>query len=107
MSEIAKTILAQLGGNRFIAMTGAKNFTGYPDALMFSLPGAGGFTKNGINIVKITLTPADTYTMEFTRRRGSKFTTINVTEDVYWEDLTEIFRQVTGLETRVPHIVGA
>lgn len=34
---VSQTILSQLGGNRFIAMTGSKNFVGSDDALSFKL----------------------------------------------------------------------
>jgi len=35
---IAQTIIAQLGGRRFIAMTGARNLIGGENYLMLSLP---------------------------------------------------------------------
>ncbi|MGI9949502.1 hypothetical protein [Vibrio hyugaensis] len=38
--RIANTILAQLGGNRFIVMTGAKQFVAIEQGLMFTLPAA-------------------------------------------------------------------
>lgn len=49
--EIAETILIQLGGKRFIAFTGAKNFTAIKNGLQFNLP------KNAckVNCVQITL----------------------------------------------------
>jgi hypothetical protein len=34
---VSQTILSELGGNRFIAMTGSKNFVGSDDALSFKL----------------------------------------------------------------------
>ena len=34
---VSQTMLSQLGGNRFIAMTGSKNFVGSDDALSFKL----------------------------------------------------------------------
>jgi hypothetical protein len=55
---IAQTIFAQLGGRRFIAMTGARNLVGGENYLMFSLPT--GFAKNRINNVRITLDWTDT-----------------------------------------------
>ena len=59
---IAQTILAQLGGRRFIAMTGARNFICGENYLMFSLPK--GFAKDGINKIRITLDWTDTYIFE-------------------------------------------
>ncbi|WP_289394839.1 hypothetical protein [Pantoea stewartii] len=56
--EIAVEILNQLGGNKFIAMTGAKNFVWLENGgLIFKLPS--NFACNGINLVKIELDPWD------------------------------------------------
>jgi len=98
--EVAKTILSQLGGNRFIVMTGSKNFTSSPDSLSMKL------TRNTINATHlvITLEANDTYTMEFLACRLSKTTGISRKslkriEDVYAEDLQPLFTEVTGLYT--------
>lgn len=96
-TRVATTILQQLGGNRFIAMTGAKYFTSYPDALVFRLPKA----RKQINVVKITLMPSDTYKMEFMKVRAMKLTTIETVEDVYFDALQDVFTRVTGLYTRL------
>ena len=98
---VANTILAQLGGNRFRAMTGAKNFVGSDDSLTFRLPGNPGFVKQGINCVRITLTPADLYRVEFLRVRGAKFGMKETREDVYADKLASVFREVTGLATNL------
>lgn len=59
--SIATTILNQLGGNKFIAMTGAKNFIAVKDGIRFNIG------KNGskANMVQIVLKWDDTYTMQF------------------------------------------
>jgi len=98
--QIAKTIIEQLGGNRFAAMTGAKNFTSLGNGLSFKLPGAG-FTKNSINYVKIILDPSDTYTVEFGKIRGINYKVINTLNDVYFDQLQEIFTRETGLNTHL------
>jgi hypothetical protein len=98
---VANTILAQLGGNRFRAMTGASNLVGSPDGrgqLSFRLPGKG-FARNGINLVIITLETSDTYTVEFKRIWGTKIKKVNKYEDVYCDMLREIFEEETGLRT--------
>jgi len=59
---VANTILEQLGGRKFIAMTGARNFVGDFSGLSFRLPGAGGYCKDSINCVKIELTRATSTT---------------------------------------------
>jgi hypothetical protein len=96
--QVAKTILEQLGGNKFIAMTGAKNFIGSEDGLSFKLPGGGGFCKNGINYVKIVLDPSDTYTMTFLRIRGTKVHDVAQHHGVYADMLQSMFTSETGLE---------
>lgn len=72
---VAKTILEQLGGNKFRVMTGAKNLVGTDNSLSFRLPGSG-FCKQGINSVKITLNGSDLYDVRYMRVRGSKITTV-------------------------------
>ena len=96
---VAKTILAQLGGNRFVAMTGAKKLTSEADGLSFRLPGGGGFCKDEINYVKVSLNAEDTYDLLFLRMRGVEFKVIAEPKSVYAENLQEVFTRVTGLHT--------
>lgn len=99
---IAQTILAQLGGRRFIAMTSAGNFIGGDNYLMFSLPT--GLAKEGINRIRITLDWTDTYIFEALKvYRGPelKADTIEKLDFVYADDLQEIFTRVTGLDTHL------
>lgn len=95
---VAQTILAQLGGNRFVAMTGAKNMVGSPDALSFQLPR--GFAKLGINRVNIRHTRMDCYGVSFGKRKPSTLTIVPVLAfgEVYAEDLRRIFTDATGLD---------
>lgn len=94
---VANTILEQLGGNRFRVMTGAKNFMGDASSLTFRLPSTPHFVKQGINCVKVTLTPADTYTVEFMKIRGMKLAQVAEHSDVYAEDLRNLISETTGL----------
>ncbi len=61
--SVATEILRQLGGNRFIVMTGAKSFSYFDEngecGLTFRLPS--NFAMKGINLVKIKLDFTDTY----------------------------------------------
>lgn len=91
---VANTILAQLGGNKFLAMTGAKHLLGGKDSLSFQLPGA----ANGIKFVSIYLTPADTYNMHFHNLKG---VVVKTHSDVYWDQLQELFTAQTGLYTHL------
>lgn len=96
---VAKTILEQLGGRRFISMTGARDFIGSGNGLTFKIPGGGGFTKNSVNAVRITLDPSDTYHIEFLRIRKFEVKTIADHSNIYAEQLQEIFKEETGLNT--------
>lgn len=60
---IAKTILAQLGGNRFVAMTGSKDFVATENGLTFKLAKV----YNGISHVNVTLDCDDTYIVTFNK----------------------------------------
>ena len=96
----AQIILQQIGGNKFVAMTGAKNFCHTFDSLRFKLPA--NFAKNGINHVIITLNADDLYDIEFLKIRGTKFARIGEIETgVYAEDLQKRFTAVTGLDTHL------
>lgn len=100
--QIAEEIIAQLGGKPFAVMTGARQFTALESGLSFRIPW--GIANHRINHVSVVLEPDDTYTVTFSRIRGMKVTEVTMVEDVYCENLAEIFRDITGLETRMPRI---
>jgi hypothetical protein len=100
--SVAQIILAQLGGGRFIAMTGAKQLGDHGNGLSFKLPAR--FAKQGINFVKITLTPADLYDIEFGTIRGLNYTVKATVEGIYCDMLREIFTDKTGLETSLGRV---
>jgi hypothetical protein len=95
--EVAHTILEQLGGSRFITMTGARNILGDANSVSFRLPGAGGFCKNGINYVKIT--PRSFRHLYCTvlshSRHADQVSRRSVR--IYADALRDIFTSVTGL----------
>ena len=98
--EVANTILAQLGGKRFIAMTGATSFSGSADELTFKIP-----TKGKMRAVKIKLEPSDTYTLRVVESRGAlRFGNYEIVETfkaegIYFDMLEETFTEATGLYT--------
>lgn len=98
-ATVATTILQQLGGRRFTAMTGAKTLVAHPAALSFRLPGTPGFVKNGINYVKVQLNAEDTYDVTFVRLRGVNFVVVHESKSVYFDQLQELFTRHTGLAT--------
>lgn len=93
--EVAKTILNQLGGGRFVAMTGAKNFgiMSGKRGLAFQIP-----MRNGVRGVRVYLNGMDTYDMEFLNR---KFEVKNRVEGVYNDQLQGVFTEQTGLYTHL------
>ena len=96
--QIAQTILNQLGGNKFIVMTGSKNFVAGENYLRMKL------TRNKIKAqyLTITLNSMDTYNMcFFSVDKELNRTTKASIEDVYCDMLQDIFTQHTGLYTHL------
>jgi len=102
--EVAKIIIQQLGGGRFKVMTGAKQWaipTGEKPGVEFRLPSDSNFVKDGINYVKILLNGRDLYDIKFGRIWGMKYNILKTMEDIYCEDLQELFTETTGLHTHL------
>lgn len=93
--QVAQTILKQLGGNKFIAMTGAKNIGGTENSLSFKI----GSNAKRVTHVKITLTDDDLYDVEYYNIRGTNFKTVAKSEGIYSDMLRKDFEQNTGLYT--------
>lgn len=97
-TTIPQTILQQLGGRRFIAMTGARDLVAGRTWLAFKLPSY--FAKDGINAVRVTLDEGmDLYTLELSRIRGVKVTPVRTLYNLYWDALPAVFTRETGLHT--------
>lgn len=108
---IAETILDQLGGGRFIVMTGSKNFIADGNTLRMTLAR----NASKANRLDITLNGKDLYDMRFYRytaprysTRGGQFRTYpeKITEvktynDIFFDQLQELFTSVTGLYTKL------
>lgn len=105
-SEIANTILEQMGGSRRLAlMIGAKNFLSIPagdkgglGGLRFDFPQPGAGKPNSI---LIHLMPSDTYTVRFALSRSVSYKILKEYEDIYAEDLGGLFTRTTGLHLRL------
>ncbi len=99
---IAKTILQQIGGRRFVAMTGSKGFTDMGNGLRMSLA-RNKTSANRLDIIYDAGT--DLYNMRFYRKTFSKKTfeskakDIETHEGIFFDMLEEVFTQVTGLYT--------
>jgi hypothetical protein len=98
-AQIAGVIFRQLGGEKFQAMTGAKDLRVIdPIGLGFRLPWA--TAKNGISFVSVYLTPMDDYTVTFLKE-GIRGGMVSTHDGVYADMLQELFTEVTGLDTHL------
>ena len=88
--------LKQLGGNKFIAMTGAKNFGFGSKGMVFKI----GRNSKGVNYVRIDLRN-DLYDMEFIQMRAGKEKIKSKIKGVYNDQLQKIFTKHTGMYTRL------
>ena len=107
--DVAKTIYQQLGGGRFVAMTGAKMFVGDKNSLRFRI----GRNKSKTNTVEIELRGDDTYDMTFKRVTMSRISlktgkyiegkdeVIRKFSGIFFDQLQELFTEVTGMYTHL------
>ena len=105
--QIAATILNQLGGRKFTAMTGSKNYFYIDNGIQMTL--ATNMSK--ANKLTITLNAMDTYDMKFERFTPARYNTktyelvesktklIKEYNDIFCDQLQELFTQVTGMYT--------
>jgi hypothetical protein len=90
---IPETILEQLGGNKFITMTGAKNIAGGNDHLSFKI----GRNKAGFTHCKIRHTSLDIYNFTFYKIRKCQIVVEQIRDMVYADQLKEVFESETGM----------
>jgi hypothetical protein len=88
-------LIKQLGGGRFIAMTGAKDFFIGPKGVVFKI----GRNSKNVNYVRINLNSMDTYDVEFLSVRKFKEKVKSSAKGVYADMLRGTFEQHTGLRT--------
>lgn len=95
--EVAKEILNQLGGNKFIVMTGAKNLLADSKSLTFKIMR----NSKKITHLRIELNCLDTYDITFYNIPRDK--TINQYKvcGIYADQLQGVFTSNTGLDTHL------
>jgi hypothetical protein len=96
MSEnfpVAQEILRQFGGRMFVMMTGATSFAASENSLSFRFKGSKKWKA-----CKVELTPLDVYRVTFYKMRGFDVVS-DVHEEVYNDNLREVFERATGLYT--------
>ena len=93
--EVAQTIFAQLGGNRFAMITGAKNFMLGEKSLTFRLPS----NPKAVTHVRIDLGGDDLYTVQFFRigRKATAYQVLKSLPGIYCDQLLDVFEANTGL----------
>ena len=105
----ATTIINQLGGNKFLAMTGSKNILALENGVRIDL------VKNmsGANKLEITLDGLDLYNIRFYKYTPGRLNkkTFSYTDDklteiqeyngAYADQLQELFTVTTGLDTHL------
>lgn len=104
-AEIANEIYRQLGGNRFKVMTGAEIEDIVHNGIVIHLKR----NASSANRMTITLNASDLYDMRFTKYTKptlkndfqSKEKEITSFNDIYFDQLQEVFTQVTGMYTRL------
>jgi hypothetical protein len=92
--EFANTVFNQLGGNKFCAMTGARDLCGDESMITFRI----GRNPKGVAKVQIELDPSDTYTL---RTWTAKWDLLGEAHDVYCDQIVEVFEEMTGLRTKL------
>ena len=90
-------ILDQLGGSKFIAMTGARDLLAGPDSFHFKI----GRNKGGYKGVKIDLDNMDLYRVTFWKLNRKYELVSNVFYGIYADQLQSLFTKHTGLDTHL------
>ena len=111
-NALAQTILQQMGGNKFLVMTGCKDLVWDEknSTLRMSIP------KNGSKANRLWVTynwGSDSYTMRFFRYTAprlnsktyewseEKITEVAEFKEIYFDQLQELFTEVTKMYTRL------
>jgi hypothetical protein len=101
--QVAATILKQIGGNRFLVMTGSHSLVSNRTKQSLSMKLRR--NKSRANYLTISLNAMDTYDMLFisykinSKTQELKMDTIKELNVIYNDQLEEMFTHVTGLYT--------
>jgi hypothetical protein len=89
---IANQILSQLGGNKFIAMTGAICYSD-GNTLVSKFKGS-----KIANIMYVTLNENDAYDVKICKFKGMEIKTVKEINNAYADMLKPLFETITGLK---------
>ena len=94
--RVAEEILRTLGGSRFRAMTGAKNFAGPDTSLRMRI----GRNKTNANYMEVVLNGLDLYDVTFAKvTRMGEMKSVKTYDNVYNDMLVSLFESHTGMYT--------
>lgn len=97
--EIAQTIVNQLGGRKFMVMTGVKSF-GFDETGGVSFK----IGRNGSKCNHVAIEydyGRDLYNVVFGRIHGGKYRELERTNGCYFDMLVPMFEEYTGLATKL------
>jgi hypothetical protein len=104
----AQEILKQLGGHKFVVMTGANNLHYDSDRdsgnLSFRFPGS-----KRANFCEIVVNAFETYDVTFLKIRGTQIKTVEThegLEGIYNDMLQDVFTRATGLDCTLGTLGG-
>lgn len=92
--QVPETILQQLGGKRFMVMTGSKVDNVTEISILLKLGCGAKVTK-----FEVILKPDDTYTVNLIAGTGVRCRVIKKIDSVYCDSLVEVFERETGFYT--------
>lgn len=95
--QVAQQILKQLGGKKFLAMTGAKNLMSTENGLRMNLPK----NQSGATVLSIELNSLDLYEMTFLKVRNYQPIEVKKTTGLYFDMLQPEFTKTTGFNTNL------
>lgn len=93
-TQIAQVILQQLGGSKISSFIGAKHFLAINNGVQVRWTAK---AKNKANLITITLNGNDLYDVQFSTIRAMNVTTKSEHNDVFCENLIDLFERETGL----------
>ena len=94
--RVAEEILRTLGGSRFRAMTGAKNFAGTDNSLRMRI----GRNKTNANYMEVVLNGLDLYDVTFAKvTKMGEMKSMKGYDNVYNDMLVSLFESHTGMYT--------
>ena len=95
--EIAQVILQQLGGNKFLAMTGAHNLIAIESGLQLTLR----TNQAKAKFMTVKLNSMDTYDVKFSKISKNSLVTVAQESGLYDDMLQDYFTEITGYNTRL------